>query len=407
MSKFIYQHKYVTSYDFIFSNHLRHRITRHAAFWLTWWIYFIVTYLVPTFPFPGWSMSGPHPVLDKFGLAFFLKNIFIYNSLSIILAHAAFTYAIISFALPRYFLKRKKFVTTTFIFIGMMVVIYITSIGLMYIPYYRSYVIGTRKILPGISELIDLVNRSHLNNLPVVAGFAVMIKLMKRWWLKQKETEELAKETAKVELQLLKAQIHPHFLFNTLNNIYFFTLTSSKKASVMVKKLSGLLHYILNECNQSIVPLEKELKMIQDYMSLEKIRYGSKLKMTIQVQGDPAGKMITPLLLIPFVENSFKHGISKMLEHPWITLTINIENHTLDFRLTNNKPLEHALLQNGGIGLYNVKKRLELLYPSGYLLNISEDPLSFDVLLKINLQQAPISTIETRTPVQNSDYAMV
>ncbi len=175
----------------------------------------------------------------------------------------------------------------------------------------------------------------------------------------------------------------------------------------MVKKLSGLLHYILNECDQPIVSMEKELKMIQDYMSLEKIRYGSKLKMTIQVHGDPAGKMITPLLLIPFVENSFKHGISKMLEHTWVTLTINIEDRTLDFRLTNSKPLEHALLRNGGIGLYNVKKRLELLYPSSHLLNISDDPLSFDVLLKISLQQVPISTFETGTPVQNPDYAMV
>ena len=175
----------------------------------------------------------------------------------------------------------------------------------------------------------------------------------------------------------------------------------------MVKKLSGLLHYILNECNQPIVPLEKELKMIQDYMSLEKIRYGSKLKMTIQVQGDATVKMITPLLLIPFVENSFKHGISKMLEHPWITLIINIGDHTLDFRLTNSKPMEHAMSRNGGIGLHNVKKRLELLYPSGYLLNISEDPLSFDVLLKINLQQPPISTIKTRRPAQNPNYAIV
>ena len=216
------QPNYVTSYDFIFSNHLRHRITRHAAFWLTWWIYFIVTYLVPTFPFPGWSMSGPHPVLDKFGLAFFLKNIFIYNSLPIILAHAAFTYAIISFALPRYFFKRKNFATTTFIFIGMMVVIYITSIGLMYIPYYRSYVIGTRKILPGISELIDLVNRSHLNNLPVVAGFAVMIKLMKRWWLKQKETEANGKGKSKSRITITESADTSSFSFQYTQQYLFF-----------------------------------------------------------------------------------------------------------------------------------------------------------------------------------------
>ena len=397
---------YVTTYDFIFSNHLRHRITRHIAFWLTWWIYFIVTFLVPTFPFPGWSMSGPHPVLDKFGLAFFLKNIFIYNSLPIILAHAAFTYAIISFALPRYFFKRKNFATTTFIFIGMMVVIYITSIGLMYIPYYRSYVIGTRKILPDISELIDLVNRSHLSNLPVVAGFAVMIKLMKRWWLKQKETEQMGKEKARAELQLLKAQIHPHFLFNTLNNIYFFTLTASLQAPEMIKKLTAMLHYILNECNQPTVPLSKELKMIQDYMALEKIRYGEQMEMSFEIQGNSNNKLIAPLLLIPFVENSFKHGASKMLTHPYVKLNINIEEKSLHFLLTNSTPdAPVQLSRNGSIGLKNVKKRLQLLYPATHELNIIPEPGIFTVFMKLRLEE-DVSKVNTEEINQPTDYAM-
>ena len=160
----------------------------------------------------GMEHTWTNAAITKYGFLFFLKNILIYNSLPVILAHAAFTYAIISFALPRYFFKRKKIATTTFVFIGMMIVIYIASIGAFYIPYYHSYITGTRKILPGIREIIDLVHRSHLYNLPVVAGFAVMIKLIKHWWLKQKETEELARENAKVELQLLKAQVHPHFL---------------------------------------------------------------------------------------------------------------------------------------------------------------------------------------------------
>ncbi|HEX3165538.1 MAG TPA: histidine kinase [Chitinophagaceae bacterium] len=397
----------MTTYDFIFSNHHRHRITRHIAFWLTWWIYFIVTYLVPTFPFPGWSMSGPHPVLDKFGLAFFLKNIFIYNSLPIMLAHAAFTYAIISFALPRYFFKRKNFATTTFIFIGMMVVIYIASIGLMYIPYYRSYIIGTRKILPGISELIDLVNRSHLTNLPVVAGFAVMIKLMKRWWLKQKETEQVGREKARAELQLLKAQIHPHFLFNTLNNIYFFTMTASVQAPEMIKKLTAMLHYILNECNQPSVPVEKELKMIQDYIALEKIRYGEQIDIKTEIQEAGNNKMIAPLLLIPFVENSFKHGASKMITHPWVKLRITFEDDMLHFFIINSKPLSHeSASRNGSIGLKNVQKRLLLLYPGAHELNIISEPENFTVFLKIQLKELIVSPANADETLQTEEYAM-
>ena len=323
------------------------------------------------------------------------------------LAHAAFTYAIISFALPRYFFKRKNFATTTFIFIGMMVVIYIASIGLMYIPYYRSYIIGTRKILPGISELIDLVNRSHLTNLPVVAGFAVMIKLMKRWWLKQKETEQVGREKARAELQLLKAQIHPHFLFNTLNNIYFFTMTASVQAPEMIKKLTAMLHYILNECNQPSVPVEKELKMIQDYIALEKIRYGEQIDIKTEIQEAGNNKMIAPLLLIPFVENSFKHGASKMITHPWVKLRITFEDDMLHFFIINSKPLSHeSASRNGSIGLKNVQKRLLLLYPGEHELNIISEPENFTVFLKIQLKELIVSPANAEETLQTEDYAM-
>ena len=106
----------------------------------------------------------------------------------------------------------------------------------------------------------------------------------------------------------------------------------------MIKKLSGLLHYILNECNQPLVPLEKEIKMIQDYMALEKIRYGEQMNMTIEIQENYPDKMIAPLLLIPFVENSFKHGASKMLTHPYVKLRITIENNMLHFFINEQRP---------------------------------------------------------------------
>jgi len=234
-----------------------------------------------------------------------------------------------------------------------------------------------------------------------------MIKLIKRWRRKQKETEQLANEKAKAELQLLKAQIHPHFLFNTLNNIYFFTLTNSTQAPEMIKKLSGMLYYILNECNQPLVPLDKEIKMIRDYMDLEKIRYGEQMKMTIEIHENYPGKMITPLLLIPFVENSFKHGASKMLTHPYVKLRITVENNMLHFFIMNSRPqtIESATAK-GNIGLKNVKKRLQLLYPAAHELNIVSESESFTVYLKIQLKEGAMNPSDDEELKPITEYAM-
>ena len=156
----------------------------------------------------------------------------------------------------------------------------------------------------------------------------------------------------------------------------------------MIKKLSDMLRYILNECDQPTVPLQKELKMIEDYMALEKIRYGEQMDMAIDIKGDYNNKMITPLLLIPFIENSFKHGASKMLTHPYVKLSISIEENNFMFLITNNKPdIVVTILRNGSIGLKNVRKRLQLIYPGTHELNIVNEPESFVVFLKIKLYE--------------------
>jgi LytS/YehU family sensor histidine kinase len=245
------------------------------------------------------------------------------------------------------------------------------------------------------------------HSLPTVVGLAVAIKLMKRWWLKQKETEQLAREKARAELQLLKAQIHPHFLFNTLNNIYFFTLSASRQAPEMIKKLSEMLRYILNECDRPTVPLEKEIRMIQDYMALEKIRYGDQMNMTIDIKGNYQNKMVTPLLLIPFIENSFKHGASKMITEPWVKLYIYIENNRLHFTIRNSKPPnKEPIAAKGNIGLKNVTKRLELLYPGTHELNIVSEPGSYAVHLILQLQDIKDDTTIKDEIKSLNEYAM-
>jgi len=225
-------------------------------------------------------------------------------------------------------------------------------------------------------------------NPPLIFGLFLSLKTLKSWHLEQLKSETLAKENANAELQLLKAQVHPHFLFNTLNNIYSFSLNQSPQAGILVKKLSGMLDYMIHECEEKFVPLEKELGLIQDYMGLEKVRYGKRLNMQVEIHGDFENKVIAPLLMIPFVENSFKHGTSQMLQHPWIKLEITTVRDQLFFKLSNSKPsLFHANKQIKGIGLLNVKKRLQLLYPGKHQLNVSETEDVFTVNMQILLEE--------------------
>ena len=287
---------------------------------------------------------------------------------------------------------------------------YMTSLFCITPALIRKPSCGLIKNIPTLRERFDLFMysalREQLSSLPVIAGFAVMINLIKRWWLKQKETEQLFHEKTKAELQLLKAQVHPHFLFNTLNNIYYFSLSGSPKAPEMINKLSGLLHYILNECNQPLIPLQKEINMVRDYMALEKIRYGE-MNMNIEIQEEGSEKLIAPLLLIPFVENSFKHGTSKMLAHPWVKLQVIIENNTLHFSVANSRPPEaETQLKKGNIGLKNVKKRLELLYPGTHELNIVSKPESFFVYLKVQLQETKDYVATNEETKTANAYAM-
>jgi hypothetical protein len=411
----------VTTHDFIFSNKFRDRFARHAAFWIVWWLSYLLLFHYPIHSFYGWGFgtnADTFQWIRKIGLTSFIIKTTIFNSLlAVVVPQAIFTYVLIKWILPEYFYKKRHLFVTAGVIIAVLLIYYFVAAQFKFFAAYGDYLFRLRALPPKLRlarpPAMWSATREQLSSLPIVAGFAVMIKLIKRWRLKQKETEQLANEKAKAELQLLKAQIHPHFLFNTLNNIYFFTLTNSTQAPEMIKKLSGMLYYILNECNQPLVPLDKEIKMIRDYMDLEKIRYGEQMKMTIEIQenspplkGEGGRGLITPLLLIPFVENSFKHGASKMLTHPYVKLRITVENNMLHFFIMNSRPQTiESTTAKGNIGLKNVKKRLLLLYPSAHELNIVSEPESFTVYLKIQLKEGAMTTgNEELKPI--TEYAM-
>ena len=372
-------------YNLVFSNRRAVRFRRHLLFWLAWCIYWLTTYLIPTQWVPAWNLHGPMPQIEQYGFVISCLRILM-NTTLMTMIYIGLTYGILYFILPRYLSKNKNWITTT-----VFLLLFISIIALInYFFFVMVFSISTRlgyfSKMPDMNFIIPVWGRQVLFNYPTVVGFALAIKLLKNWFLKQKEAAQVATEKINAELQLLKSQVHPHFLFNTLNNIYSFIINDSSAAPEVLKKLSTLLRYIIYECNRPLVKLEKELKMIRDYIDLEKIRYGENFNMSLQIQGSAVDKMICPLLLIPFLENSFKHGASQMLTHPWINLDIIIDEEHLHFNLSNSKP---ALLNEKtitkGLGLRNVKKRLAILYPGTHSLMIADDVMSFSISLKIPL----------------------
>ncbi len=236
-------------------------------------------------------------------------------------------------------------------------------------------------------------------NQQAIIWTATGIKLLRCWYQKERNVQQLAYETLTVELDMLKAQIHPHFLFNTLNNLYSLTLRQSSRAPDMVLKLSGLLHYMLHECTGSTVTLMQEIAFLEGYIELEKLRYGDRLIITTTVEGDIEGKTIAPLLLIPFLENAFKHGASRQIDQARIDLRLQVEGHELTFYLenttnpvtaqTHQMMLDRSGHSKAGIGLPNVKKRLQLIYPNAHHIHTELDGEHFVVALTLVLADLP------------------
>ena len=223
-----------------------------------------------------------------------------------------------------------------------------------------------------------------------MTGFGSMIVLFKYWMKKQRDFLSEQKEKINAELQLLKAQIHPHFLFNTLNNIYSFSMKGSPKTTDMIARLSSLLSYVLYDCKNHEVLLSKEIQVMKDYIDLEKERYGNRLEISTNMIGDIQGKFIAPLLLLPFIENAFKHGTSEQLEKPWLSIDLSVKQNVLQFKIVNSKN-EFTSVKQKGIGIENVQKRLSYLYEGKYELKLNDEGNFFVVSLTLELDPPALS----------------
>ncbi|MBE9662695.1 histidine kinase [Mucilaginibacter myungsuensis] len=217
----------------------------------------------------------------------------------------------------------------------------------------------------------------------LVIWTALTIKFFKMW-------HERREAALQAELNFLKGQVHPHFLFNTLNNIYALSLSKSDKAPAVVIGLSEILKYMLYETKADTVPLKRDVEAMQNYIELEKLRYEGRLDLNVKIQDGIDEHRIAPLLLAPLVENAFKHGTSEQVGDVWINIDLSIRDQKLKFKVSNSKPTilpGDIERHKGNIGLPNVKKRLELLYPKAHQLKIYEEDVLFAIILEVNLDK--------------------
>ena len=222
----------------------------------------------------------------------------------------------------------------------------------------------------------------------LVGSSSTIYGIISDWFIHQSEKIELQTQTMQSELKFLKSQINPHFLFNTLNNLYALTLKKSDDAPEIVLKLSEMMRYMLYECNEPLVPLHKEVSYMRNYLDLERLRQHEMMNLDFEVEGAVENQRIAPLLLIPFIENSFKHGLSNQISQGWVGIHMNIEPERLTFTIENSKSPSHPKLthrKSGGIGLVNVRRRLNLLYQDRYQLTIKNEPDKYTVNLMLKL----------------------
>ncbi|WP_222931482.1 sensor histidine kinase [Xanthovirga aplysinae] len=217
-----------------------------------------------------------------------------------------------------------------------------------------------------------------------------LLKLSKERFLLQEEKQKvvsLEKEKAEAELKLLSNQLNPHFLFNSLNVLYSLAINKKEETPHAIIQLSDTLRYVIYEANQEMVPLEAEIALINNYIELQKYRTGSKAKIDFKEEVEYPETKIAPMLLLPLVENSFKHGIKGDLENTFLKASLKANEKKVEFRIQNNKGISQEIKkhQNGGLGLKSIKKRLQLIYPDNHQFETSEDHHSFSVKLSITV----------------------
>jgi two-component system, LytTR family, sensor kinase len=344
--------------SFIYSKQIGYRLSRHILFWLTdSALYLLVA-----------SATNKITGTEILNLA-----------LKVPLAVLA-TYFILYYLIPTYSNKSNKgqllaWIIALLIFIG---------IGMRY---YRLFILNPF-LYPDqpLSDSMWSLGRivGEIFSWMAVIAMAIAIKLMKNKSELQKTNEQLTEEKKIAELNFLKSQMHPHFLFNTLNTLYSETIQESGKAQQVVLHLANLLRFILDECSKPLIPIGHELKVIRDFIALEALRHGERLSVNLVVENINHNIHISPLILLPFVENSFKHTLNEVAGKIEIEIIIRMQHDKLIMTVENDMPI---IKQNPGTipgkGIPNVTRQLELLYGRDYSLQLNSDKEKYRVSLEV------------------------
>jgi LytS/YehU family sensor histidine kinase len=239
----------------------------------------------------------------------------------------------------------------------------------------------------------------------MVLAISTSLAMIQRWGDDARNREKIEKQQIAAELAVLKAQINPHFFFNTLNNIYSLTFSDIPVSREALLTLSRMMRYVLYDTLHDSALISQEISFIKDYVSLMKLRLHACTKLEFDEPGTDGEYMIAPMLLLPFIENAFKHGSSAMQEAQ-IGIDLQIKKGILELRVVNDMSFEKSgyNLNRGGIGLANTKKRLNLLYPDNHILVIhqNQELKRYEVILTINVQKKPVESLENEIELHNS-----
>lgn len=331
---------------------------RHSLFWVVLFLlYSLVEVLITHNPF-FYTVSNNVVRLLLLGIAVY------YNVYRLI---------------PRY-LANKRFL----LYVGfLLLTVFIVTPVEVFLIYAKSSNYPEMRV-----QILNNLNLAFLPNFFVLST-STFVKITLDWYTNIREKQQLVTETMQSELRFLKSQINPHFLFNTLNSLYALTLKKSDLAPDIVLKLSEMMRYMLYECNEKWVLLSKEVNYVANYLELERIRQGNRVDMSFEVVGNVSDQKIAPLMFIPFIENCFKHGLGNQISRGFVDIRLAVRSDELDLRIENSKaeamPKQlHA--RSGGIGLVNVRRRLDLLYPNRYRLSVDDTPSSYTVNLFLKLE---------------------
>ncbi len=322
-------------------------------------------------------------------------DIHIRTNLSILLLVISFCSArvINKILIPKFLFKGKRWLFIYLLFIVFIISLWIISIALFLITFYRNVALYNNvsfssTTLPSLEDIIILLTGTYLISLlsSVFYFTKESYQSKEEKLMIEKEKNQLELKFKEVQLQLLKEQIHPHFIFNMMNNLYALVNESAALSREVIVRLSDLLEYMLYECNTETVEVSKEINYINNYIELEKIRHDDSFNVKTDFPENVSGIMIAPLVLFPFVENAFKHGL-KQTNNDFITMQLSITSPKIEFNVKNYKHdvtvTEDKTKKSKGLGLKNVQERLYLLYRNRYDLHISTENNIFDVNLII------------------------